>query len=68
MAARREIEFTIGPDGEVRIAVKGVKGEACDLLTRDIEQALGIVTAKEHTSEYWQSNEATVQLRDSGEG
>jgi hypothetical protein len=62
MAARREIDFTIGPDGEVSIRVLGVKGEACDQLTREIEAAIGVVQTRERTSEYWQSAETAVQL------
>lgn len=67
MATRREINFTIDENGEIHIAVKGVQGDACDLLTREIELALGQVTSKTHTAEYWQQADATQQLGD-GEG
>lgn len=51
---KQELEITITPDGEVKIEVKGVKGSSCVDLTKDIEEALGVVTDREHTSEYYQ--------------
>ena len=67
MAQRREIQFTIDENGEVSIQVVGVKGAACEQLTREMEEALGIVKNRQRTSEYWQSNE-TVSKIDQGEG
>ena len=37
----QQINVTIDKDGQVRIEVSGVKGEACLDLTRDLEAALG---------------------------
>ena len=69
MANRREIQFTIDENGEVSIQVLGVKGAECEKLTREIEEALGIVQVRQHTSEYWQSNETAVKLgQGDGEG
>lgn len=62
MAQRREIQFTIDDNGEVSIQVLGVKGAECEKLTREMEEALGIVKARQHTSEYWQSNETGVKI------
>ena len=36
-----EIQVEIMPDGTLQISVKGVKGNACLDITRDLEQALG---------------------------
>lgn len=62
MANRREIQFTIDENGEVAIQVLGVKGAACEQLTRELEAALGIVKTRQHTSEYWQATETTAKL------
>ncbi len=62
MAQRREIQFTIDDNGEVSIQVLGVKGAECEKLTREMEEALGIVTTRQHTSEYWQAAETAVKL------
>ncbi|MFA5624877.1 MAG: DUF2997 domain-containing protein [Bradymonadales bacterium] len=57
MAVKQEIEFTINPDGSIGIEVKGVSGSSCTELTREIEEALGIVTNRTYTSEYYQTEE-----------
>jgi hypothetical protein len=66
MASRREIQFTIDENGEVSIQVLGVKGAECERITREIEQALGVVSARQHTSEYYQANEATETVEGGG--
>ncbi|MBN2548053.1 MAG: DUF2997 domain-containing protein [Anaerolineales bacterium] len=37
----QEVEIIIEKDGRVRIEVRGVKGEACLELTKELEEALG---------------------------
>jgi hypothetical protein len=37
----QEVEITIGKNGQVEVAVRGVKGLACLEITRDLEKALG---------------------------
>ena len=37
----QEIEVVIGKDGEVQIQVRGVKGQKCLELTKELEEALG---------------------------
>jgi len=59
MAVKQEIEFTINPDGSVGIAVKGAKGKKCTEITREIEEALGIVTNRTYTGDYYQQEETT---------
>jgi len=54
MAVKQELEISITPEGEVKIEVKGVKGADCLEVTKDIEEALGVVKNREHTSEYYQ--------------
>ncbi|MBS7380637.1 MAG: DUF2997 domain-containing protein [Bradymonadales bacterium] len=70
MAVKQEIEFSIKPDGSVDIAVKGAKGKSCTELTREIEEALGIVRNREYTSEYYQQEEevhSTISLESKGD-
>ncbi len=52
---KQEIEVTIGPDGQVTLRPRGVQGPACLDLTKELEAALGEVTSRELTSEYYQS-------------
>lgn len=46
-----ELDVVIGPTGQVRIEVRGVKGERCLTVTRDLEQRLGIVVERVETDE-----------------
>jgi hypothetical protein len=43
---------TIDADGNVVISVNGIKGKSCKDVTRQIEKALGVVTADKNTSEF----------------
>jgi hypothetical protein len=48
----QEIEVTIDKDGQVRIHVMGIKGDACLDLTHELELALGgVVVEREMTPE-----------------
>jgi len=67
MAKRREIDFTIDEQGRVSIQVKGVGGPECERLTREIELALGVVSSRQHTSEFYQTEEAS-QTVGTGDG
>ncbi len=62
MAKRREIEFTIDDHGEVSIKVLGVTGPECERITREIEMALGMVSSRQHTSEYYQQTDTGVTV------
>lgn len=53
MARKEELEITIGADGNVSIHVAGVGGPDCLKLTEELEAALGVVTEREKTSEYY---------------
>nr|WP_319376717.1 DUF2997 domain-containing protein [uncultured Methanoregula sp.] len=50
----QELEITIDKDGRVQVAVRGVKGEGCLTLTKDLENALGTVEERGHTAEYYE--------------
>ncbi len=64
MAKRREIQFSIDEEGNVSLQVKGAEGGECEALTRDIEEALGVVSSRERTSEFYieSSTEETISL------
>ena len=52
-----EIEVIIEKNGTVRVQVRGVKGQACLDLTKDLEAALGgQVELREMTPEAYQAN------------
>ncbi len=53
MAKKEEMEITINKNGEVEIHVQGVDGTSCLKLTKELEEALGIVTGREKTSEFY---------------
>ena len=57
MATKTEIEFTINEDGSVEIQPKGVKGKKCTDLTKEIEEALGIVKNVTYSQEYYEQEE-----------
>jgi len=54
MATKTEIEFSINPDGSVEIHPKGFKGKKCTEVTKEIEEALGIVRNVSYTAEYYE--------------
>ena len=47
MAEKQELEITISENGEVGINVLGAKGKNCMDMTKDLEDALGLVTNRE---------------------
>jgi len=53
MADKAELEITIGADGTVKITTRGLRGEACVVETKSLEEALGRVQSREKTSEYY---------------
>lgn len=57
MAKKEELEITIDKNGEVQIHVQGVDGGSCLELTKELEEALGIVRGREKTSEYYKEGE-----------
>jgi hypothetical protein len=61
----QEIDVYIDKDGQVRLEVRGVKGESCLDVTRDVEAALGgRVEAREMTAEALESVGEHAQEQD----
>jgi hypothetical protein len=57
----QEIEVLLHPDGTVKVAVRGVKGQKCLALTEAVEALLGgQVVAREKTPEYDEQEQAPV--------
>ena len=54
MDSKEALEIEIGPDGEVRVHVKGRKGTRCLEVRELFKEFLGPVTATDHTEEYHQ--------------
>ena len=60
MAEKAEIEVIIGPDGEVRLETRGLRGQACVDETKDLLPALGSrIRSREKTREYYQQETKT---------
>jgi hypothetical protein len=50
----KELEITIDKTGRVQVAVRGVQGESCLDLTKNIENAVGTVEEREYLAEYYE--------------
>ena len=53
-----ELEIKIDKDGNVTIKVVDGDGERCLDLTKDLEEALGLVTDRQLTSDYYEESES----------
>ena len=49
----RVIEVTVSPRGEVTVQTKGFAGSDCLQATKDLEAALGVVTADRKTTDFY---------------
>jgi hypothetical protein len=58
---QQTLKFTIRQDGLVSEEVVGVVGDACQDLTKSIEEKLGEVTYIETKPEYYQQENVTLQ-------
>jgi hypothetical protein len=48
-----QIEVTVNPAGESKIRTQGFRGPACQAASQFVERALGQVTERQHTSEFY---------------
>lgn len=53
MAKKQELEFSIDDDGKISIKVIGAQGAECLELTKAIEEALGVVTDRKKTPDFY---------------
>jgi hypothetical protein len=58
----RIIEVIVSPQGEVTMQTKGYSGSDCLQASKFLEQALGVVTNDQKTTEYYQTENAQQQL------
>ncbi len=49
-----EMEITIDKDGRITVKVHGAQGTSCLSLTRELENAVGVVEEREHTAEFYE--------------
>ena len=61
MPEQTKLKFTIRQDGLVTEEVFGVVGNACQDLTKSIEEKLGKVTYVETKPEYYQQENVSLQ-------
>lgn len=54
VADKKEIQISIGPDGNVHIDVKGVKGKSCVDLIKFLEEALGETAERKFKPDYYE--------------
>lgn len=54
MREPKKLLVTISPEGEVVVIPQGTKGPGCLALTKELENALGVVQERKHTQEYHQ--------------
>ena len=57
MAKKEELEISISETGEITLNVIGAKGKKCMELTKELEEALGMLKSVEMKSEYYQQEE-----------
>lgn len=63
---RKEIEIVVRPDGNVEIETHGFKGPSCLEAVKPFEDALGEVTHRELTSEYYERETGQERERTRG--
>ncbi len=56
---KTEIEITVDNEGNVSYKVKGLKGKSCTDATKFLDEALGEVTKREYTREYYEQQTRT---------
>ena len=54
MAAKDELEISVDAEGNVTIKVVGGDGTSCVELTKELEEALGLVDGRTLTENYYQ--------------
>lgn len=66
MAKSNELEISIDAQGEVSINVIGAKGKKCLDLTKDLEEALGIVKERETKPQFYEQDTETTAFSYTG--
>ena len=65
MAKSTSVRYIISPDGRtITEQVEGVKGNQCAVITSSIEDALGIVTSRKPTSDFFNDDKRFENLEE----
>tara|TARA_B100001113_G_C20972272_1_gene562358 strand:- start:92 stop:373 length:282 start_codon:yes stop_codon:yes gene_type:complete len=65
MAKHTSIRFLFSPDGRtITEQVEGVKGNQCEVITGSIEDALGVVTKRKPTMDFYNTDERFERLEE----
>jgi hypothetical protein len=59
----QELEITIDREGRMQVAARGVHGEGCVGITKNIENAVGTVEERGYTAEYYEQPVTVSDLR-----
>jgi hypothetical protein len=64
VAEKLEVEVVIAPDGEVRVTTRGLAGQGCLTETAALEKAVGKVSRRQKTGEFYrQASAAATSVR-----
>jgi hypothetical protein len=50
----QEMEITIDREGRIQVKVRGAHGSDCLAMTKNIEEAAGVVEERRYTAEYYE--------------
>lgn len=65
MAKSTSVRYIISPDGTtITEQVEGVKGKQCAVITNSIEDALGVVTSRKPTADFYNDDERLQKLEE----
>jgi hypothetical protein len=63
----QEMEITIDREGRINVKVRGAHGSDCLVLTKDLENTLGVVEHREYTTEYYQQPSEIREYQNHGQ-
>jgi len=65
MAKSTSVRYIISPDGKtITEQVEGVKGKQCAVITNSIEDALGVVTSRKPTADFFNDEKRFENLEE----
>jgi hypothetical protein len=59
MAGKHEVEVLISEDGDLKVTVKGMKGQGCLKVAEGLIDGMGAVKSKTLTTEYYEKPQTT---------
>ena len=65
MAKQTSVRYRISPDGKtITEQVEGVQGNQCAIITNSIEEALGVVTSRKPTADFFNDEKRFENLEE----